>query len=111
MSVEFSVPKKERLVALENMASKLLGSIALAAEFEITKKSPSSFILRIKNNDIYHIKPFGKVLIYNIFGKKVGEAEIPQRTILPGKIRRFPVEFSPSIPNYLKWLPESIADF
>ncbi len=109
--VEFSVPKEERLVTLENFALKLIGSVAQAAQITITEKSPQNFILRIKNNDIYHIKPYGKVLIYNWFGKKVGETEIPQRTILPGKIRSFPVEFTPEIPEKLKWLPASISNF
>ena len=109
--VEFSVPKEERLVTLENFALKLIRSVAQAAQITITEKSPQNFILRIKNNDIYHIKPYGKVLIYNWFGKKVGETEIPQRTILPGKIRSFPVEFTPEIPEKLKWLPASISNF
>jgi len=87
------------------------GIVQAASEVTITKKSPSNFILRIQNNDIYHIKPLGKVLIFNIFGKKVGEAEVPKTTILPGKIRQFPVEFLPETPKYLKWLPESISDF
>ena len=110
--VEFSVPKEERLIALENLTSAFLGNMVQAAdEFTITKKSPSNFILRIRNNDIYHIKPFGKVLIFNIFGKKVGEAEVSRTTILPGKIRQFPIQFSPETPKYLKWLPESVSDF
>ena len=110
--VEFTVPKEERLIALENLTSAFIGNIVQAAnKVTITKKSPSNFILRIKNNDIYHIKPFGKVLIFNIFGKKVGEAEVPKTTILPGKIRWFPIEFSPETPEYLKWLPESVSDF
>ena len=110
--VEFTVPEEERLVALENLTSAFIGGIVQAAsKVTITKKSPSSFILRIQNNDIYHIKPLGKVLILNIFGKKVGEAEVPQTTILPGRIRRFPVEFSLETPKYLKWLPESISNF
>jgi len=110
--VEFSPSKEERLIALENLISGLVGSIAqAAAPVIITEKSPSNFILRIKNNDIYHIKPFGKVLIYNTFGKKVGETEVSQRTILPGKTRQFPVEFSPEVPEKLKWLPASISNF
>lgn len=109
--VEFSLPKEERILVLENIFSKIAANIAQAAEFTITEKPPSKFILRIKNNDIYHIKPFGKVLIYNIFGKKVGETEIPKRTVLPGKTRAFPVEFSPEIPAELKWLPASISNF
>jgi len=110
--VEFAVPPEERLVALENLTSAFMGGIVQAAsEVTITKKSPSNFILRIQNNDIYHIKPFGKVLIFNIFGKKVGEAKVPQTTILPGRIRQFQVKFSLEIPDYLKWLPESISNF
>lgn len=109
--VEFSLPKEERIIALESLFSKLLGSVAQAVQFPITKTSPSNFILRIKNNDIYHIRPAGKVLIYNWFGKKVGETEVSQLTILPGKIRKFPVEFSPEIPKQLRWLPASISNF
>lgn len=109
--VEFSLPKEERILVLENLFSKTLGFIAQAAEFIISEKSPSKFILRIKNNDIYHIKPYGKISIYNIFGKKVGETEVLQKTILPGKTRAFPVEFSPEIPEKLKWLPSFISDF
>ncbi|GAH82195.1 unnamed protein product, partial [marine sediment metagenome] len=97
--------------ALENLVSRLTAGVAQAASVNIVEKPPEKFILRIKNNDIYHIKPFGKVLISNIFGKKVGETEIPQRTILPGQIRKFPIEFFPETPNYLKWLPTSIANF
>ncbi len=117
--VEFSVPKEQRLVTLENFTSKLLGGLAqvlggtarASSQITITKKSPSNFILRIKNNDIYHLKPSGKVSIYNIFGKLAGEAQIAQQTILPGKIREFPVEFSQEIPGELKWLPASISQF
>jgi len=117
--VEFSLPKEERIVTLENLFSKLIASSGdlfsakaqAATEITITKKFPQNFILRIKNNDIYHTKPFGKVLIYNIFGKKVGETEVPKMTILPGKTRAFPVDFSPEIPENLKWLPASISNF
>jgi hypothetical protein len=109
--VEFGIPKEERLVTLENILSKAMGSIAQAAEFTISKKTPSKFILRIKNNDIYHIRPFGKVLIYNFWGQRVGEAEVIKRTILPGKTRQFLIEFSPKIPESLKWLPAFISNF
>jgi hypothetical protein len=111
--VEFSLPEEERLIVFENLASKLVGSVAQAARIDINivENSPSKFILGIKNNDIYHHKPGGKLLIYNTFGKKVGETEISHQTILPGKTRQFPVEFSPEIPERLKWLPASISNF
>lgn len=122
--VEFSIPREERITMLEPAFSviqrtyqRLSASIispVQAAQFlqiNITKKPPSSFILRIRNKDIYHIKPSGKVLVYNAFGKKAAEAEVPRKTILPGKTRQFPVEFSPETPDQLKWLPAVISDF
>jgi hypothetical protein len=109
--VEFSLLKEERMVSLENFISRFTAVVAHAADFNITDSSPSEFILKIKNNDIYHIKPYGDVVIYNFFGKKVAEVEIPQKTILPGKSRIFPIKFIPEIPEKLKWLPASITDF
>ena len=109
--VEFSLPGEERMLGLENILSRMAAGVAEAAEFTVAEKAPSKFILRIKNNDIYHIKPFGKISIYNIFGGKVGEAEVPQKTILPGKTHSFPVEFSLEAPEYLKWLPSLVSDF
>lgn len=117
--VEFSLPKKERLLVLENLLSKLTATVRgpssikvqAATEVTITEKSPSKFILRIKNNDIYHQKVKGKLLVYNTFGKKIGESEIKKTTILPGKIRKFPIELSPEIPEKLKWLPALISNF
>jgi len=108
---EFSFPKEKRLVSLENFVSRLLGSVALATEINIVENPFFNFILKIKNNDIYHIKPSGKIIIYNFWGKRVGEVEIKQMTILPGKVRIFPVEFKPEVPEKLKWLPAWISSF
>ena len=109
--VEFSVAKEKRILALENFLSRTLGAVAFASDFEIVENSYLNFILKIKNNDIYHIRPSGRLLIYNWFGKRVGEAEVPKLTILPGKTRLFPVEFKPEVPEILKWLPASISNF
>jgi len=121
--VEFSLPKEKRLVRLENFFGTvsrfvsrglaMINPVYAAQPFgiEITKEAPSSFVLRIKNNDIYHLKPFGKISIYNFFGRRVGEIKVPQKTILPGRIRIFPVEFEPEIPEKLKWLPAFLGDF
>ena len=109
--VKFEIPREERIITLEKIFSRFTASVAQAATVNVIETSPSRFILKIKNNDIYHIKPFGKILIYNLFGKKVGEVEIPKKTILPGKTRQFLVNFSPEIPKKLKWLPASISNF
>lgn len=108
---EFSVPKEERNLALESFFSKTMANVAEAADITVTEKSPSKFILKVKNNDIYHAKISGGVTIYDVFGNKVKETSISQKTILPGKIRDFPVDFSPEIPDKLKWLPAAISNF
>ncbi len=108
--VEFSVAKEKRILGLENLLSKTLGGVIFASGLEIVEDSYLNFILKIKNNDIYHIRPSGRLLIYNWFGKRVGEAEVPKLTILPGRTRVFPVEFKPEVPEILKWLPASISN-
>lgn len=109
--VEFSLSKEKRLVGLENFISRFTAAIIGITDVKIVESSHLNFILRIKNNDIYHIKPSGRILIYNSFNKKVGDIKVPKRTILPGKSRVFPAEFKPEIPERLKWLPASIANF
>lgn len=111
--VEFGIPKEQRLQNLENMLASVgnIVSEAIASDISIVEKTPSDFILRIKNNDIFHHKISGKLLIYNFLGKKIGETDIRRTTILPGKVRKFPVEFSPGVLEKLKYLPASISDF
>jgi GxxExxY protein len=110
---EFNIPENFHLKRLEN----LLGSIneALAAkneEFSIVETSHLPFTLRIKNNDIYHAKIEGKLTIAKTNGKIVGETEIKETTILPHRTRKFPVEFTPNLPEKLKkFLPASISSF
>jgi len=109
--VEFSLPEEERLTILERVASGLTATVAQAADFSVTERSPSGFVLKIKNNDIYHIKPSGKILIYDIWGRTVSEFKVPKKTILPGKTRSFPVSFDPKPLRNMEWLPASVADF
>ena len=111
--VEFAIPENFHLKRLENFLG--FFSEALAAkkgEFSVVEKSHLPFTLRIKNNDIYHSKPQGKLTIFKNNDRIVGETEIKETTILPGKIRKFPVEFKPNLPEKLtKYLPASISNF
>lgn len=111
--VEFRIPEKEKMRSLEKALASISQAIpgASAAEINIVEKNPSSFFLRIKNNDIYHQKIKGKILIYNFLGSEVGEAEIKKTTILPNKTRQFPVEIPKEANDFLKWMPSSISDF
>lgn len=52
---------------------------------------PAEFIMRLKNNQLWHIKPAGFVRVHNIFNRVVTETEVKQFTILPGRIREVPV--------------------
>ena len=108
--VEFFLPKEKRIPNLETFVSRGLGGVAFAADLNIVENPYLNFILKIKNNDIYHLKPSGKVLIYDSRGQKVGESDILQKTILPGKVRVFPVSFAPEIPEKLIWLPYFISE-
>lgn len=108
---EFSIPEKFHLRKLEDFLFK----VARAAEkekFSIVETSHLPFTLSIKNNDIYHQKPEGKLEILAENGKIAGETEIKEITILPGKVRKFPIEFKPNLPKILiKFLPASISNF
>lgn len=104
--LSFSIPKKERINFLENSfkfvyeQTKLsLAAIGVVEAIEgpeilVTKKTPDSFLATIKNNDIYHLKPSGKILIFDIFGEKIGEGELKGETILPGKTRNFEIKLN-----------------
>lgn len=111
--VEFTIPEEQRMQNLEKTLASMINLIpAVSAEsISIVDKTPSNFILRIKNNDIFHHKLEGDLFVYNIFGKKIGETKIARTTILPGKTRQFPVEIAPQTPAYLKWLPADVAAF
>lgn len=73
---------------------------------DVLSQKASSFVLRVRNDGITHIRPFGTVTVYNLFGSEVARAELPPTTILPGKVRKFPVTFTtqhiPLVPNFLE---------
>ncbi len=111
--VEFTIPEEQRMQNLEKTLASMINLIpAVSAEsISIVDKTPSSFLLGIKNNDIFHHKLEGDLFVYNIFGKKIGETKIARTTILPGKTRQFPVAIAPQTPAYLKWLPAGVSAF
>jgi len=104
--VEFGISEKSRIKPLEKLTRTVL-----------VDGSYIPFILRVKNNDIYHIKPSGSLKIYKTTENSslqniIGEAEIKETTILPGEIRRFSVNFKPDLSkNLYKFLPDFLADF
>jgi hypothetical protein len=114
--VEFSIPEKFHLRRVENFLASIGGifSEALAENknsFSVVESGNLSFSLRLKNDDIYHIKPSGKLTIVSLLtGAKVGETNVLKNTILPGKTRNFPVEFKPDLfLNLDKHLPQPVA--
>lgn len=115
--VEFNIPRNFRLQAIENSLASIAGifSEVRASEsekFPIVETGHLSFNLRIKNDDIYHIKPEGKLVLMTNSGRKIGETEIKKTTILPGKVRKFPVEIAPLLPEKIRrYLPAAINNF
>jgi hypothetical protein len=109
----FEIPEKEKMKNLEKALASVfnISSDAFAADINISEKTPSSFYLTIKNNDIFHHKLQGKISIYNFWGEKVGEGEISKITVLPGKTRGFSVDILPQASKIISWLPASISDF
>ncbi|MFC1646975.1 hypothetical protein ACFL1A_01695 [Patescibacteria group bacterium] len=69
----------------------------------IYEKSPINLILRTKNSSMnwFTVKPF--LSINRIFPKKLFDEEIPEKVILPGKIRRWNHTFDTNLsPNIYK---------
>lgn len=50
-------------------------------------------LVRVKNMGDIHVKPFGKVVVKNMFGKQVASYELnntePRANVLPGSVRKF----------------------
>ena len=109
--VEFGIPEEKRIKILEKLSRNILGGSI------IVDGSLLPFNLRVKNNDIYHMKPSGILEIYK-FAENcspqnlIGRTEIKETTILPGKIRQFSIEFQPDLFEKLnKFLPKFLAGF
>lgn len=92
-----------RSTALSSAASRIASLFryplrAFAADapvhVDVLSKTASSFVLRVRNDGITHVRPSGTVTVHNLIGSEVARAEIPPTTILPGKVRRFPVELA-----------------
>ena len=117
MVAEFSIPEKFHLKRVENFLASVTGLFnEVKAEeknsLNVVETSRLPFTLRIKNIDIYHIKPEGKLSIFKANGDLALETKISKTTILPGKIRKFPVELKPELPQRIKkYLPASASDF
>jgi hypothetical protein len=115
--VEFSSLKEDRMAFFEGALGsieKVLTPKAEAMEqrnVQAVRGKPSSFILRIRNNSTYHLRPEGTATIRNVFNRKVGEIYIPGQTILPGRTRAFNVDFSPESHFTYRWLPEGVSSF
>ncbi len=111
--VQFGIPKEQRMQNLEKTLASIINVIPLvsAGDISLVEKTPSNFVLFIKNSDIFHHKLKGKLAVYDTFGNKVGETNIKRTTILPGKTRRFPVDFQPIESSRFSWLPAAVSDF
>jgi len=51
------------------------------------ERGPVIFKVLYENNGNIHLKPLGKIEIFNVMGKKVGEEEVTQFFVLPNSVR------------------------
>lgn len=115
--VEFNIPENFHLQKLENVLADMSGLFSQASAreekpFSIVSTSQLPFTLRLQNNDLFHIKPEGKLVVTSWTGRTVGEIIVAETTIMPGKIRRFPIEFkAPLSEKITNYLPETISNF
>jgi len=109
---EFSI--EGRSSVLSGIASRLASlfrepSTAFAAtpavSVDMLSGAPSGFILRVRNDGITHIRPSGTVSVFNAFDVKIAAASLAPTTILPHKVRQFPVEF---IRDNLPFVPSAV---
>jgi hypothetical protein len=52
---------------------------------------PLPLAVRFANSGTVHVKPRGRFVISNMFGKRVAEVPLPERNVLPQSIRRVAV--------------------
>ncbi len=95
----FAVASDRRLPVLERILN--IGRTALASPvladgpgnidfgLQVTREKPDRFVLSIRNNDIFHFQPEGKLTVYDFLDREVGSVEIKEQTILPGMSRNF----------------------
>jgi hypothetical protein len=55
-----------------------------------------NFLIRVENNGNVHVKPYGQIVIKNMFGKEVGRIKVNERggNVLPYSFRKFKVDWS-----------------
>jgi len=99
--VEFGISEEQRIKPLEKLTRTVL-----------VNGSYIPFVLRVKNNGTYHLKPSGILKIVGNNNRILGEVDIEETTILPGKIRQLSVNFKPDLSqNLYNFLPDFLADF
>lgn len=90
-----SIQPKVGALVLLSVSGKIVEKLDVK-EFSAPKflnKGPVKFTLRFENKGTVHLRPKGIVSIYDIFGKKVADLEIPQQNVLPGAVRKVSVEW------------------
>jgi len=60
-------------------------------QFPIFDRVPEDLILKIKNNNLFHIRPQGEVKIFNMFSQVVQSETLEQVTVMPSKERNVTV--------------------
>ena len=81
------------------------------ANVQVTRERPNHFVLSIKNNDIFHFQPEGKLIVYDALGREVATTQISEVTILPGMSRNFDLKINETNKNAESFSKFSPASF
>jgi len=87
---EFSIPKDQIRRPLAFLQP--IPVVRAAANIAFIDRALKTLTLRIKNEDVIHYRPQGEVQVLNTFGQVVARYDIPETTILPGKVRLIPID-------------------
>lgn len=89
--VDFSISDEFRSPFLEKQLARFVAFASDQTGFHITKSMPGKFLVTVKNNGLYHIRPEGVLHIYKEEAE-LATGKLKGETILPGKSRTFEVE-------------------
>lgn len=114
---ELSIPEEFHLLTLEKGIKGVFGLFKEVqadqeSAFSVIAEKQFPFTLRIKNNDLFHVKPSGTLSILEKNGTVMSTVEITPSTILPQKTRIFPVAYETSAsPLIQRIFPEFMESY
>ncbi len=68
--------------------------VSFRPKSSLAETAPVTFETRFENTGNVQVKPSGTVTVADIFGRKIGDAHLESRTVLPGSVRKITTEWN-----------------